>query len=126
MSEPLRGVVFAHADLARALVGAVREIVGESAGLMAVSNAGGDRAALAQRLEEAVGGGPALVFADLAGGSCASVASAVARGRPGLRVVTGVNLPMLLEFAFHRDEGPDAAARRAALSGRAAVKEVGP
>jgi len=125
MSEPLRGVVLAHADLAAGLLGAVRLIAGGDGGLVAVSNAGCDRAALARRLEEAVGGGPAVVFADLAGGSCAAAAAAVARSRPDVRVVAGVNLPMLLEFAFHRDDALDAAAHRAGQAGRAAVREVG-
>jgi mannose/fructose-specific phosphotransferase system component IIA len=44
--------------------------------------------------------------------------------RGDVRVVTGVNLAMLLEFAFHRDEAPDAAAERAAAAGRAAVREI--
>ncbi len=125
MSERLRGVVVAHADLASALVDAAAAIAGDDTGLVPVSNAGCDRAGLAQRLEAAAGAGPVLVFADLAGGSCTTVAATLARGRPDLRVVTGVNLAMLLEFAFHRDEPLEAAAERAATAGRAAVREVG-
>lgn len=125
MSERLRGVVVAHADLATALVGAAQAIAGDDTGLVPVSNAGCDRAELAHRLEAAAGAGPVLVFADLAGGSCTTVAATLARGRPDLRVVTGVNLAMLLEFAFHRDEPLAAAAERAAAGGRAAVREVG-
>ncbi len=125
MSEPLRGVVMAHADLAAGLVGAVRAIAGHDGGLVAVSNLGCDRAALARRLEEAAGEGPVLVFTDLAGGSCAAVAGAVARGRPAMRVVSGANLGMLLDFVFHREEPLEAAAARAAASGRDAVREIG-
>lgn len=124
MSERLRGVVLAHADLAAALVEAARAIAGDETGLAPVSNAGCDRAGLARRLEAAVGDGPALVFTDLAGGSCTNVAATVARGRADLRVVTGVNLAMLLEFAFHRDEALEAAAERAAAAGRGAVRAV--
>jgi mannose/fructose-specific phosphotransferase system component IIA len=125
MSEPVRGIVLAHGDLAAGLVGAVRAIAGHDGGLVSLSNAGCDRAALARLIEGAVGAGPALLFTDLAGGSCASVAAAVARGRPEVRVVAGVNLAMLLDFVFHRDGGVDAAAARAAGSGREAVREVG-
>jgi mannose/fructose-specific phosphotransferase system component IIA len=126
MSEPLRGVVLAHADLAAALVGAVAAIAGADTGLAALSNAGCDRAAIAARLEAAVGPGPALIFTDLAGGSCTTVAATVARQRPELRVVAGVNLGMLLEFAFHREESLEALAERVAAAGRLAVREVGP
>jgi len=124
MSEVVRGVVVAHADLAAALVGAVRAIVGDDGGLVALSNAGCDRAALGARLEGALGAGPALVFTDLAGGSCFAVAATVARGRPGMRVVSGVNLGMLLDFVGHRGEPLEAAAARAAAAGRDAVREA--
>lgn len=125
MSERVRGIVLAHGVLAEGLVGAVRAIAGQDGGLVSLSNAGCDRAALARLVERAVGEGPALLFTDLAGGSCTSVAAAVARGRPEVRVVAGVNLGMLLDFVFHRDEAVDAAAERAAGSGRDAVREVG-
>jgi mannose/fructose-specific phosphotransferase system component IIA len=125
MSEPVRGVVLTHADLAAGLVGAVRAIAGHDGGLVSLSNTGCDRAALARLLEGAAGEGPVLVFTDLAGGSCAAVAGAVARGRPAMRVVSGVNLGMLLDFVFHREEPLDAAAARATSSGRDAVREIG-
>jgi mannose/fructose-specific phosphotransferase system component IIA len=125
MSEPVRGVVVTHADLAAALVGAVRAIAGHDGGLVPLSNAGCDRAGLARLLEGALGEGPVLVFTDLAGGSCTAVAATVARGRPATRVVSGVNLGMLLDFVFHREEALEAAAARAAAAGRDAVREVG-
>ena len=125
MSEPLRGVVLAHAELAAALVGATQAIAGDDTGLTPLSNAGCDRAAIAARLEEAIGAGPALIFTDLAGGSCTTVAATVARDRPELRVVAGVNLGMLLEFACHRGEPLEAVAERVAAAGRTAVREVG-
>jgi mannose/fructose-specific phosphotransferase system component IIA len=58
------------------------------------------------------------------GGSCAHTAAAAARGRPELRVVTGVNLAMLLDFVFHRELPLEAAAERAVQTGRASVAVV--
>jgi len=121
MSEPLLGVVFAHADVAAAFVSAVRGIAGDGHGLVAVSNEGCDRVALAARLDAVLAGRSAVVFADLPGGSCAFSAAAYARGHPAVRVVTGVNLAMLLDFAFHRDTTPEAAAERAVRTGRQSV-----
>jgi mannose/fructose-specific phosphotransferase system component IIA len=121
MSEPLIGVIVAHTEVAAALLAAVQAIAGDDAGLTAVSNRGCDRAALTRELEAAVGGRTAVLFTDMAGGSCAHTAAALARGRDDLRVVTGVNLAMLVDFAFHRDLPVAAAARRAVEIGRTAV-----
>ncbi len=126
MSEPLIGVVFAHAEVAAAFVSAVAAIAGDGHGLVGVSNEGCDRAALAARLDAALAGRAALVFADLPGGSCAFSAAAYARSHPEVRVVTGVNLAMLLDFAFHRDATPEAAAERAVRTGRQSVATVAP
>ncbi len=125
MSERLVGIVFAHADVAAAFVSAVRAIAGDEHGLIPVSNDGCDRAALARALDAAVAGRPAVVFADLPGGSCAFSAAAYVRSHPDVRLVTGVNLAMLLDFAFHRDLAPADAARRALETGRAAVTSPG-
>jgi PTS system mannose-specific IIA component len=121
MSEKLTGVIVAHTEVADALLAAVRAIAGDDTGLVAVSNRGCDRAALVRRVDEAVGGRPALIFTDMAGGSCAHTAVALAHGRPDLRVVTGVNLAMLVDFAFHRELPLEAAAERAVQTGRAGV-----
>jgi mannose/fructose-specific phosphotransferase system component IIA len=125
MSEPLIGVVVAHTEVAESLVGAVRAIAGDETGLVAVSNRGCDRAGLLRRIDEAVAGRPALLFTDMAGGSCGHTAAVLARARPELRVVTGVNLGMLVDFVFHRDLALEAAAERAVQTGRAAVGVVG-
>ena len=121
MSEKLSGVIVAHTELAEALLAAVRAIAGDETGLVAVSNRGFGLKELVGRLDEAVAGRPALIFTDMAGGSCAHTAAALARGRPELRVVTGVNLAMLLDFVFHRELPLEAAAERAVQTGRTSV-----
>ena len=122
MSEPLRGVVVSHDVLAQALVAAVGAITGLSDALVPVSNEGCDAPALARRVQEATGPGPAVLFVDLPGGSCLASAARLVQGRPDLALVTGVNLAMLLEFVFHRDLDPAAAARRAAEAGGRAIQ----
>ena len=122
MSEPLRGVVVSHAELAEALVAAVRAISGVDGVLQAVSNEGCNPASLAARIDAGVGAGPAVLFVDLPGGSCLTSAVRLARGRAELAVVTGVNLAMLLDSVFHRDLSPAEAARRAAAAGGKAIR----
>lgn len=117
----VRGVVVAHGDLAEALVRAVQGIAGVRGGIRAVSNRGCTPAALRERIEQAVGAGPALVFVDMASGSCAHAGRSAAEGREDVVVVTGANLPMLLDFVFHREMEPAALARRVAGRGRDAT-----
>ena len=103
MSEPVRGVIVAHADLAAALVHAVESISGVSDALIPLTNRGVPPEELRDRVESAVGKGPAIIFCDLGSGSCAFTSRLVARRRPGIAVLSGTNLPMLLDFVFHRE-----------------------
>jgi len=121
MSE-LRGIIVSHASVAQALVAAVRAITGIEDGLTAVSNEGCGTEALAERLREAVGDGPALLFVDLPGGSCMTSSTRYARQHADIAVVTGVNLAMLLDFVFHRNVSPAEAARRALDAGAKAIR----
>ena len=117
MSEGLRGVVVGHGGVAAALVAAAEEISGVRGVLVAVSNSGLDKAGLEARVLDAVGGVPAVIFVDLPSGSCLFAAMRQLPSHPELRVVTGVNLVMLLEFLFHRERTPVEVAKRAAESG---------
>ena len=118
----LLGVVVGHGSVAASLVDAVARITGERDGLTAVSNDQCDRGSLEQRIADAVGNAPALVFVDLAAGSCLLAVLTRLRGRDDVRIVTGVNLAMLLDFMYHRELTPDEAAARAADSGVHAIK----
>ena len=118
----LRGVIVSHAAVAQALVAAVTAITGIEGALTPVSNEGCGLDALAERLSQAVGSGPAVLFVDLPGGSCLTSAARYAKQRADIAVVTGVNLAMLLDFVFHRDISPGEAARRAVDSGSKAIR----
>jgi mannose/fructose-specific phosphotransferase system component IIA len=124
MSE-LRGVVAAHGSVAEALVRAVESISGITGALRAVSNTDCDRGKLEERIHEAIGGGPAVLFVDLPSGSCLFAALSRFKNEPDVQVVTGVNLAMLVDFVFHREATPAAAAERAAAAGTKAIKVPG-
>lgn len=121
MSE-LNGVVVGHGSVAKALVEAAEEITGLRGVLVPVSNTGCDRGALEERVVTAVGNGPAVVFVDLAAGSCLLAVLRRLRDREDVRIVTGVNLAMLVDFLFHRTLPPAEAAAHAANSGGSAIK----
>lgn len=121
----LIGVVAAHGGLAEAMVTAVESISGLSGVLHPVSNTDCDRGKLEDRIHEAIGGRPAVVFVDMPSGSCMFAALHRLKAEPDVRVVTGVNLAMLVDFVFHRGLTPDAAAARAAATGTNAIKVPG-
>jgi mannose/fructose-specific phosphotransferase system component IIA len=121
MSE-LRGIIVSHAAVAQALVAAVRAITGIDNALTAISNEGCGTEQLAERLRDAVGDGPALLFVDLPGGSCMTSSMRYAKQHADIAVVTGVNLAMLLDFVFHRNISPEEAARRAVDAGAKAIR----
>ena len=112
-SEPVRGVIIAHSSLADALAAAVRQIAGlGDEPLRTLSNEGRTPEGLVEAVEKAVGDAPVILFTDLGSGSCAFAARKIARLRPNTGVVCGVNLPVLLDFVFHRDLPlPDLVAR---------------
>jgi mannose/fructose-specific phosphotransferase system component IIA len=122
MSEPLRGVIVSHAGLAQALASAVSTITGIDGALVPISNEGCDNDALGERLRQAVGQAPAVLFVDLPGGSCLTNSIRYAKQHADIAVVTGVNLAMLLDFVFHRDIAPAEAARRAVDAGAKAIR----
>ena len=121
MSEPLQGVVVCHGDLAKALVAAVEEISGIHGVLTPITNTGADRTVLESRVAAAADGQPTVIFVDLPSGSCLFAAMRRLASHERVRVVTGVNLAMLLEFTFHRDLGLDAATARVLEAGARAI-----
>ena len=118
----IKGIVVGHGKLAAALIGAAEQISGPNSGLTAISNTDCDRGQLEDRIMAAVEPGPALVFIDMPSGSCHFAAMRRIQTMPDVRVVTGVNLAMLLEFVFHREGNiDDVAAHIAEVGARAVV-----
>lgn len=126
MSDPVLGVVFAHAAMAEGLVGAVRAITGLPAdALVPVSSEEGSPAVLQAKLAELCGDQPALVFTDLVGSSCNTLAAVLARQAAQRCVVSGVNLPMLIEFSFNRHQPLAMLVERVVLQGRQGIQAQG-
>ena len=123
--EPVRGVVMAHADLARALIEAVDRIVGlEEGALVALSNEGLGPADMRDRLAEVAGTGPAIIFTDLREGSCGMAARQICLKHSDQILVSGVNLPMLLDFAMNRSRPLDELVDRVLERARAGIQRV--
>jgi mannose/fructose-specific phosphotransferase system component IIA len=97
-----------HADLAAALLRAAEKVYGEVDGVDVLSNEGLSRDELERRIGERVRGWQegGLVLSDFWGGSCHMCGVKAVRGRGELVVLTGVNLPTLLDYLHNRDAYP--------------------
>jgi len=124
---PVTGILLTHGSMAEGLLDAVRRIAAPDPGaLLALSNEGCSPETLVRRLDEAAGTGAAIIFTDLQAGSCA-LAARMTCGSPGRRgVISGVNLPMLLDFVFHRELELEELIPRLVERGRAAVQGIPP
>jgi mannose PTS system EIIA component len=131
MSDPslgnTRGIVLTHGSMSFGMVDAVRKISGapEDA-LIPLSNDARGPDALFAAVAEAAGEGPAIIFTDLQTGSCALAARFVCREPRGRRVIFGANLPMLLDFVFHRDLPLDRLVERLLATGRNEIRALEP
>lgn len=124
-SAPVRGIVVAHADLAAALVRTVERISGIEGALEPVSNDGLGAEALRDRLRREGGEGPLVIFVDLASGSCGMAGLGMAKGRADVAVLTGANVPMLLDFVFNRDRPLDELVARMLDRARSGIRGHG-
>ena len=102
--EPVQGLIVAHSSLAQGMAAAVRQISGaEEDALRTISNEGRGPEGLISAVRDAAGDAPVILFTDMASGSCAFAARKIAMERANTGIVCGVNLPVLLDFVFHRD-----------------------
>ena len=125
--ELVRGVLLSHGKLAEGLVDAVRRITAlDEDRLEAMSNEGQTPQGLAEQVDLLVGSAPIVVFTDLGTGSCALTAQLTCRDQDRRAVVFGMNLPMLLEFVFHRELSLSELVPRLLTKGREGVKTADP
>jgi mannose PTS system EIIA component len=113
-----------HADLGSALLRAAAKVYGPVEEVEVLSNEGLSREQLEQEIEKRVGawrGG--LILTDFWGGSCHACGVAAARGHGDIVVVTGLNLPLLLDYLHNREEYEvDALAERLQRKGRDSIR----
>ena len=104
--ERVPALLVMHADLAAALMRAAQKVYGEFEGVAVLSNEGRSREDLEGEIGRLVAGWThgGLVLTDFWGGSCHICGMAAARGRGELVIVTGLNLPTLLDYLHNRDQ----------------------
>ncbi len=100
-------VIVAHGTVGECLMDAVQGILGSQTGCLAISNRGMGLPELTETVRKSVGElertHAVLLITDMPGGSCHHVCQAYLGERPEHRMISGVNLMMLLEFFVKRD-----------------------
>jgi PTS system mannose-specific IIA component len=103
----VQALLVTHGRLGEVLKDIVGSLLGEQAGIQCVSNDGLSAAEIKETLDKTVahlGGEDRLVlFSDLEGGSCWAMCRAVTARCERCCSVSGLNLPMLIEFCHYRD-----------------------
>ncbi|MCC6653348.1 MAG: hypothetical protein IT348_19510 [Candidatus Eisenbacteria bacterium] len=114
-----------HSELASALIHAATAVYGPVEGVPVLSNSGLSREALEERIVGEVAGWThgGLVLTDFWGGSCHTCGLKATRGRGEVLLLTGVNLPVLLDYLHNRDKySPAELAERLQLKGRESIR----
>lgn len=109
MGAAATGILVTHGALGRELLATAESILGRQEGVHVVSNVDASLETLSGEIEgflEASQDRPVFLFVDLLGGSCGHAGLAIRKIRPDAVVFSGVNLPMLLEFFYHRGRVP--------------------
>ena len=123
-------IVVSHGNMAEGMLDAARMIVGEMEGIVAVSLKEEDAVEdLMDRISDAIGGvdkgDGVLLLVDVFGASPFNASSRLAMVRDKIEVISGVNLPMLLELAIQRsDEDLDGLVRIALEVGSSSIRTL--
>lgn len=104
--ERVPALIITHADLSQALVRAAERVFGPIEDVTLLSNEGLSRADLEDAIEQRVQGWAhgGLLLTDFWGGSCHTCGASAARRHGEVVIVTGINLPLLLDYLHNRDK----------------------
>jgi PTS system mannose-specific IIA component len=105
-TKPTIGIVVTHGNLAEELCHTTELIVGKLIGCYAISGSELCDEDLIMRIRGIIDrerNRNVIVFVDYFGGSCCLNSVRAVRGVQGVKVISGVNLPVLLDFVTKRD-----------------------
>jgi mannose/fructose-specific phosphotransferase system component IIA len=123
-----RALLVTHGNLGAELLSTAELIVGPQKGVSVLSN----NELSSESLEDAIqtelatyGGDETVIFVDVAGGSCLCACRVAEGDEKKVKVISGVNLPMVLEFFHYRDRLPfEELAERVAAKGRGGIQTL--
>ena len=104
----IHALLVTHGFIGESLIGAVEGITGINDGLHSISvnnKSAGEIADQIQSFIEEISPecNGIIIMASLKGGSCWNVSAAVARNNPKVKILSGINLPMIISFVMNRN-----------------------
>jgi mannose/fructose-specific phosphotransferase system component IIA len=124
----VRVLLVTHGDLGDELLNTAELVVGPQDGARVLSNRELSSESLADAIRTelaAYGSDQAVIFVDVAGGSCLCACRITEEQRDRFRVISGVNLPMVLEFFHYRNRLPfKELVDRVAARGKAGIQVI--
>ena len=101
-----RAVILTHGELGKALMNAVVNMLGPQSDADVLTNEGLSLEQIINAVESRLNDTPCLLFVDHCGGSPFVACKTLSARYPHHRLITGVNLPMLLSFFTKRSRLP--------------------
>jgi mannose/fructose-specific phosphotransferase system component IIA len=124
----IRVLLVTHGNLGNELVNTAQLIVGPQAGVKVLSNEELSSESLYEAVQGEVhtyGQEEAVIFVDVAGGSCLTACRSAQSECKRIKVLSGVNLPMVLEFFHYREKLPfDELVERIIQKGRGGIQAL--
>ena len=99
--------ILTHEQMANCLQKAIEKILGKQKNIFPYTNLVDTLDVLAKKIEKdikAVKPDHIVCFVDLAGGSCWSLANMIGKQHPGMTIIAGVNMPMLVSYFSNLNE----------------------
>jgi PTS system mannose-specific IIA component len=97
-----------HGKFGREILRTAEGILGVQQMIETVSNDGLSlselHARILRKLKEVTTPTGTILFVDFLGGSCSNVCKAIQSSKSHIRVIAGINLPMLLDFFMYREQ----------------------
>ncbi|MEO0129190.1 MAG: PTS mannose transporter subunit IIAB [candidate division WOR-3 bacterium] len=102
----IKGIIIGHGNFSQALLNTVEKILGKQDMVDVISNESLSCESLTEILKKLINSDnqEKIIFVDLPGGSCAISCLNVLKENKNLKILCGINLPMLLEFFLLREK----------------------
>ncbi len=102
----IKGIIIGHGNFGQALLNTIEKILGKQEMVEVISNDNLSCESLTEILKKSINidNQEKIIFVDLPGGSCAISCLNVLKENKNLKILCGINLPMLLEFFLLREK----------------------